>query len=68
MNPFKRLQEISMEELTAVVRIGPAKAAAIVAAVELGKRVFYPKPEKRTVIDDPAVAVAALSQDLIWRS
>lgn len=68
MDPFRRLREIGVEELTTVVGIGPAKAAAIVAAVELGKRIFHPKPEKRTVIDDPAVAVAALSQDLMWRS
>ena len=68
MDPFRRLREISIEEMTTVAGIGPAKAAAIIAAVELGKRVFHPKPEKRTVIDDPAVAVAALSQDLMWRS
>jgi len=68
MNPLKRLREITVEELTTVLGIGPAKATAIVAAIELGKRVFHPKPEKRTVIDDPAVAVAALSQELMWRN
>lgn len=68
IDPLKRLREITAEELTQVLGIGPAKATAIVAAIELGKRVFYPKPEKQTVIDDPGVAVSALSQDLMWRN
>ena len=68
IDPLRRLRGITVEELTTVLGIGPAKAATLVAAIELGKRVFLPKPEKRTVIDDPGLAVEALSQDLMWRS
>jgi len=68
IDPLRRLRGITVEELTTVLGIGPAKAATLVAAIELGKRVFLPKPEKRVVIDNPGVAVEALSQDLMWQS
>jgi DNA repair protein RadC len=68
LDPLKRLREMTVEELTAVPGVGLAKATVILAAVELGKRVFLAKPEKRTVVDDPNVAVEALSQDLMWQS
>lgn len=67
-DPLHRLQEMSVEELMTIFGIGEAKAATIVAAVELGKRIVYPKPSKGTVVKDPAIAVAALSQDLMWQS
>jgi DNA repair protein RadC len=62
------LREISVAELTTVPGIGPAKATTILAAIELGKRVFQSRPLEKTVIDDPAVAAAALSQDLMWQN
>jgi DNA repair protein RadC len=63
---LERLQSVTVEELTHIPGIGPAKAAIVIAAVELGKRVFYRGPVQRTVVDDPAVAAAALTQHLMW--
>lgn len=63
---LRALQDISAQELQDVVGIGPSKAAAILAAVELGKRVYSPGVVKGTVIDDPALASAAFSQALMW--
>ncbi|MBD1919467.1 DNA repair protein RadC [Leptolyngbya sp. FACHB-60] len=61
-----RLQRITFEELLHIPGVGPAKAAGIVAAIELGKRVFYRAPFPKTVVDDPAIAVAALTPYLMW--
>jgi DNA repair protein RadC len=61
------LREISAQELMTIPGVGPAKAATILAAIELGKRVLHSRPPERTVIDDPAVAVAVLSGDLMWQ-
>jgi DNA repair protein RadC len=64
---FASLRTITVEELMAISGIGPAKAATVVAAIELGKRVYFPPPSDQPMIDDPAVAVAVLSQDLMWQ-
>lgn len=66
--PLAVLREISAAELMQIPGIGPAKATTILAAIELGKRAFQSRPADRTVIDSPAVAAAALSQDLMWQS
>ncbi len=47
--------------------IGPAKAATIVAAIELGQRTFQLRPNQRALIDSPSAAAAALSHDLMWQ-
>jgi DNA repair protein RadC len=62
------LREVSIQELTKIPGIGPAKATTILAAIELGKRVYQSRPAEKTVVDDPAVAAAALSHDLMWQS
>lgn len=67
-DPLSTLREVSVSELTQIPGVGNAKAATILAAIELGKRVFHSRPADRTVVDDPAVAAAALSQDLMWQS
>jgi DNA repair protein RadC len=51
----------------AIPGIGPAKATSILAAIELGKRVFQFRPAPQTVVDDPAVAAAALAGELMWQ-
>lgn len=62
------LRHTSVEELVALRGIGEARAAAIVAAIELGKRVYQPRPQPGTVVDDPKVAAGALSQELMSES
>jgi DNA repair protein RadC len=66
-DPLAALRDINVQELMVVPGIGPAKATTILAAVELGKRAFQSRPLERTVIDDPSVAAAALSNDLMWQ-
>ena len=63
-----QLREVSVYDLTQISGIGPAKATSILAAIELGKRVLQSKPPEMTVVDDPAIAAAALSHELMWQS
>ncbi len=62
------LREVTADELIQVSGIGPAKAATILAAMELGKRVLQSQPIQLTVVDDPGVAAAALGHELMWQS
>ena len=62
------LRTVTSQELMTLPGVGTAKAAAILAALELGKRVLQNRPVDRTLVDDPAVAAAALSQDLMWQT
>ncbi len=66
-NPLDTLREVKPQELMQIPGIGPAKAASIVAAVELGKRTFQFRPNQRALIDSPSAAAAALSHDLMWQ-
>jgi DNA repair protein RadC len=61
------LRDVNAQELMQIPGV-PAKATTILAAIELGKRVLHTRPSERTVIDDPAVAAATLSHDLMWQS
>lgn len=61
------LRDITPEELMAIPGVGPAKATTILAAVELGKRVFQSRPGEQTIIDNPALAAAVLTADLMWQ-
>lgn len=67
-DPLAVLRDISVHELRQIPGIGPAKATTILAAIELGKRVLAVAPSEKTVIDDPAVAAAVLSADLMWQA
>ncbi|MBF1999834.1 MAG: DNA repair protein RadC [Synechococcales cyanobacterium M58_A2018_015] len=67
-DPLAVLREVSAHELMQIPGVGPAKATTILAAIELGKRVLQARPAEGTVIDDPAVAAAVLSADLMWQS
>ncbi|MBE7382095.1 MAG: DNA repair protein RadC [Leptolyngbya sp. SIO1E4] len=62
------LRHVSAQELMHIPGVGPAKATAILAAIELGKRVLQARPPEKTVVDDPSVAAAALSHELMWQS
>ena len=61
------MRDVSPHELMKIPGVGPAKATTILAAIELGKRVFQSRPPEQTIVDDPAVAAAALSHDLMWQ-
>ena len=76
MIEFKGLTGIhraSFEELCSQSGIGPAKAAQIKAAIELGKRLNVEAPEDRPCIHSPADAgdlvmyeMSALEQEELW--
>ena len=67
-DPLEVLRDINPQELMKIHGIGPAKATTILAAVEMGKRVFQFRPTERTVLDNPDVAAAALSHELMWQT
>ncbi len=62
------LRDVSVHDLTQIPGVGPAKATTILAAIELGKRVLQAIPPEKTVVDDPAIAAAALSHELMWQN
>ncbi|WP_035991758.1 RadC family protein [Leptolyngbya sp. KIOST-1] len=67
-DPLTSLRDVSAHDLTTIDGVGPAKATTILAAIELGKRVLQAIPPEQTVVDDPAIAAAALSHDLMWQA
>jgi DNA repair protein RadC len=66
-DPMDVLRDISPQELMAIPGIGPAKATTILAAVELGKRVFMFRPNEKIAINSHDAAAAALGHDLMWQ-
>ncbi|MGB3612285.1 MAG: DNA repair protein RadC [Elainellaceae cyanobacterium] len=66
-DPLAVLRHVSAHELMDIPGIGEAKASTILAAIELGRRVLHTRPPMGTVIDDPAIAAAILSNDLMWQ-
>ena len=67
-DPLDVLREVSPQELMAIPGVGPAKASTILAGVELGKRTFQVRPMEKLTVENPSIAAAALSQDLMWQS
>lgn len=67
-DPLSVLRDVNVRELTKLPGIGPAKATTILAAIELGKRVYQSRPPEKTIIDDPNVAAAAFSPELMWQA
>ncbi len=67
-NSLDVLRNIQPQELMQIHGVGMAKASAIVAAVELGKRTIQFCPEEKVVIDSPSSAAAVLSQELMWQA
>jgi DNA repair protein RadC len=66
--PLEMLRDVTINELRQIPGVGPAKATTIVAAIELGKRVFQLRPPEGRTIDSPEAAAAVLSHDLMWQS
>lgn len=67
-DPLDVLRNLTPQELMNIPGIGPAKATAILAAIELGKRTFQLRPQQRALIDNPNAAAAAFSHDLMWQN
>ncbi len=70
---LKGLQTASFHELAAIKGIGPAKAAQIKAAIELGRRLSIEKPQEKTIINSPDDAanlvkfeMSGLVREEIW--
>jgi DNA repair protein RadC len=66
-DPLAVLRDINARELMEIPGIGEAKATGILASIELGKRVLLSRPPDPVIIDDPSVAAAVLSNDLMWQ-
>lgn len=66
--PLDVLRDVHPRELMKIPGIGIAKAATIIAAVELGKRTFQFRPNEKVTVDSPTSAAAVLSNDLMWQS
>jgi DNA repair protein RadC len=67
LKSFDKIQdfkEATVEEMTAVKGVGQAKAVQILAAVELGKRIYRKHSEGRYVIKSPEDAAAYLMTDM----
>jgi DNA repair protein RadC len=62
------LRDITPEELMEIPGVGPAKATTILAALELGKRVFQARPGEQTIISDPSQAAAVFAPEMMWET
>jgi len=62
------LRDVNSRELMKIPGIGPAKAATIIAAVELGKRTFQFRSNVKRTIDSPTAAASVLSHELMWQN
>lgn len=67
-DPLVALRSVHLKELTEVHGVGPAKATTILAAIELGKRVYQAGPPEKTIVSDPGIAASSLSYDLMWQA
>lgn len=62
---LRALHRASFEELCNVRGLGPAKAAQLKAAIELGNRMLLEDPETRPVIGSPEDAFALVQYDML---
>jgi DNA repair protein RadC len=62
VNTKAELRQISQEELQHRWKISDAKAAILLAALELGRRVFLPCTQKGMIVDCPESIVAAFPE------
>ena len=66
LNGLPGLAKASMNELQGVNGIGPAKAAEVKAALELGRRLMASAPEEKTRVTSPADAANLLMSDMAF--
>lgn len=65
-DPFVHLRDISPTELMHCAGIGPARAARLLAAIELGHRVYSAHPAHRPVIDSPQAVANLLGKEMAF--
>ncbi|AGY58254.1 RadC family protein [Gloeobacter kilaueensis] len=65
-DPLAHLRDISAAELMLQPGIGPARAASLLAALELGRRVFLAPPAPRPVVDSPQAVAAVLRAEMAF--
>jgi DNA repair protein RadC len=58
------LHQVSFDELCSQHGVGPAKAAQLKAAIELGRRMTLEDPDERPAIHSPADAAALLQYEM----
>jgi DNA repair protein RadC len=63
-NGLRGLHQASFDEMISQHGLGEAKAAAIKAAIELGRRLSFEAPEERPVINSPADAAALVQYEM----
>lgn len=61
---LRNLSDMSLEQLTTVKGVGPAKAMQIQAGIELGRRIAKSSFEDRTVIRSPGDVAAYVTEEL----
>lgn len=61
---LRGLHQASFDEMLSQHGLGEAKAAAIKAAIELGRRLSFEAPEERPVINSPADAAALVQYEM----
>ena len=61
---LRGLHQASFDEMKSQRGLGAAKAAAITAAIELGRRLSFESPEERPVINSPADAAALVQYEM----
>ena len=61
---LRGLHQASFDEMKSQRGLGEAKAAAIKAAIELGRRLSFEAPEERLVINSPADAAALVQYEM----
>jgi DNA repair protein RadC len=62
-DPYTQLRQTNLEELKYWFKFSDAKVAILLAALELGRRVFLPTAQNRSILDRPE-SVAAAFPDL----
>jgi DNA repair protein RadC len=65
---LRGLKSASLEELTAIKGIGPAKALLIMAGLELGKRMSSAVPSERTTIRSPKDAANIMMEEMRYHT
>lgn len=61
---IKYLSQVTVEELTAIKGIGNCKAAQIIAAIELGKRISSRSGEAKLKVNSPVVVAELLMEEM----